>query len=73
MIKMQNSSGGESNYTNVVKQEDSVTVEFDMLAVTTINHTDSWILDTSCSFHMTSNKHWFDTYQAGNFGTCSIS
>ncbi|KAL1217255.1 Retrovirus-related Pol polyprotein from transposon TNT 1-94 [Cardamine amara subsp. amara] len=44
-----------------------------MLAVTTGNHTDSWILDTRCSFHMTSNKEWFETYEAGNFGTVKLA
>ncbi|KAL1207275.1 Retrovirus-related Pol polyprotein from transposon TNT 1-94 [Cardamine amara subsp. amara] len=37
------------------------------------NHTDSWILDTGCSFHMTSNKEWFETYEAGNFDTVKLA
>ena len=29
---------------------------------------DSWILDSACSYHMTSNKDWFNTYKSVNFG-----
>ena len=41
--------------------------------MTTGNHADSWILDTGCSFHMTSNKEWFETYEAENFGTVKLA
>ncbi|KAL1222226.1 Retrovirus-related Pol polyprotein from transposon TNT 1-94 [Cardamine amara subsp. amara] len=73
MNKKQNGGGESSNTANVVQQEGTITVEFDMLAVTTSNHTDSWILDTGCSFHMTSNKEWFETYEVGNFGTVKLA
>ena len=30
---------------------------------------DSWILDSTCSYHMTPNKDYFDTYRLVNFGS----
>ncbi|KAL8142759.1 hypothetical protein V2J09_015791 [Rumex salicifolius] len=45
----------------IYESEDS-----DMLSVTLDSHTDSWILDSGCSFHMTSHREWFETYKAGN-------
>ena len=29
----------------------------------------SWILDSACSYHMTPNKDWFNTYKLVNFGS----
>ena len=31
--------------------------------------TDSWIMDSACSYHMTPNKDWFDTYTLVNSGS----
>ena len=25
---------------------------------------DAWILDSKCSFHMCTNRDWFDTYES---------
>ena len=33
---------------------------------------DSWILDSACSFHVTPNKDWFDTYKSINSGIVTI-
>ena len=30
---------------------------------------DSWIMDLACSYHVTPNKDWFDTYTLVNFGS----
>ena len=30
--------------------------------------TNSWIMDSACSYHMTPNKDWFDTYRLVNYG-----
>ena len=29
--------------------------------------TDLWIMDSMCSYHITPNKDWFDTYRLVNF------
>ena len=31
--------------------------------------THSWILDSTCSYHTTPNKDWFNTYRSVNFGS----
>ncbi|KAL8151855.1 LOW QUALITY PROTEIN: hypothetical protein V2J09_021663, partial [Rumex salicifolius] len=56
-------SKGSSKSANVV-QNDSSEVGIQICS----HHTDSWILDSSCSFHMTPHKKWFETYKAGNLG-----
>ena len=33
---------------------------------------DSWILDSACSFHMTPNRDWFDTYRSVNSGIVTM-
>ena len=42
----------------------------DLLSVSTnLDHLkDSWILDLACSYHMTLNREWFDTYMSVNCG-----
>ena len=30
---------------------------------------DSWVLDSTCLFHMTRHKDWFDTYRLVNCGS----
>ncbi|KAH7845916.1 hypothetical protein Vadar_007498 [Vaccinium darrowii] len=54
---------GPSNSANVVEQDDSE--DGDMLSVSANpDHlADSWILDSACSYHMSPNREWFDTYR----------
>ncbi|RVX19952.1 Retrovirus-related Pol polyprotein from transposon TNT 1-94 [Vitis vinifera] len=56
---------GTSKSTNIVAKEDSESGDGDMLSVSSnSNHLiDSWILDSTCSYHMTLNKDWFNTYR----------
>ncbi|KAL8162078.1 LOW QUALITY PROTEIN: hypothetical protein V2J09_013567 [Rumex salicifolius] len=73
-------SDGSSKSANVVQNDSSESADSDMLSVMLDNYTDSWILDLSCSFHMTPHREWFETYKVGNLGfvrlgddkTCSI-
>ncbi|KAH7849134.1 hypothetical protein Vadar_013515 [Vaccinium darrowii] len=55
---------GPSKSANVV-EESSDDCDGDMLSVSTnAEHgADSWILDSACSFHMSPNREWFDTYR----------
>ena len=49
-------------------EEDSESGDGDMLSVSSgLDHlTNSWILDSTCSYHMTPNKDWFNTYRSVN-------
>ncbi|RVW73560.1 Retrovirus-related Pol polyprotein from transposon TNT 1-94 [Vitis vinifera] len=60
-----------SKSANVVAEEDSESGDGDMLSVSSSsNHlTDSWILDSACSYHMTPKKDWFNTYRSVNSGS----
>ena len=51
-------------------EEDSESGDGDMLSVSSSSDhlTDSWILDSTYSYHMTPNKDWFNTYMSVNFG-----
>ena len=62
---------GSSKSTNVVAEKDSESGDGDMLLVSSsLDHlTDSWILDSACSYHMTPNKDWFNTYRSVNSGS----
>jgi hypothetical protein len=42
----------------------------DVLSVSTGTDSliDSWILDSACSYHMCSNRQWFDTFKSCNAG-----
>ena len=41
-----------------------------LLVSSNLDHlTDYWILDSACSYHMTPNKDWFNTYNLVNFGS----
>ncbi|KAH7858679.1 hypothetical protein Vadar_026589 [Vaccinium darrowii] len=55
---------GPLNSANVVEQDDSE--DGDMLSVSANpDHLeDSWILDSACSYHMSPNREWFDTYRS---------
>ena len=61
---------GSSKSANVVAEEDSESGDGDMLSVSSSSDhfTDSWILDSACSYHMTPNKDWFNTSRSVNFG-----
>ena len=56
---------------NVVAEKDSKSGNGDMLSVSSSsNHlTDSWILDSACSYYMTPKKDWFNTYRSVNYGS----
>ncbi|RVX11676.1 Retrovirus-related Pol polyprotein from transposon TNT 1-94 [Vitis vinifera] len=56
---------GSSKFANIVVKEDSKSGNGDMLLVSSSSDhlIDSWILDSACSYHMTSNKDWFNTYK----------
>jgi hypothetical protein len=64
---------GSSRSTNVV-EDDSDVVDGDMLSVaSTSEHlVNSWLLDSSCSFYVTSNRGWFDTYRSVNSGIVTM-
>ena len=41
-----------------------------LLVSSNLDHlTDYWILDSACSYHMTPNKDWFNTYRSVNSGS----
>jgi hypothetical protein len=64
---------GSSKSVNVV-EDNSDDVDGDMLYVasTSEHPMDSWILDSACSFHVTPNKDWFDTYRSINSGIVTM-
>lgn len=41
----------------------------DVLIVTDQPCSDEWILDSGCTFHMTPNQEWFDTYKKVDIGS----
>lgn len=53
----------------------------DVLVVTTNNSDKQWILDSGCSFHMTPNRDWFESYEdrdggqvlLGNNKACKVT
>jgi hypothetical protein len=55
---------GSLKFANIV-EDNSDDADGDMLSVafTSEHLVDSWILDSTCSFHVTPNKDWFDTYK----------
>ena len=62
---------GSSKSVNVVEEQVSKSSDGDMLSVSSSSEhlMDSWILDSTCSFHVTPNKDWFDTYRLVNSGS----
>ena len=62
---------GSSKFANVVAKEDSESGDGDMLSISSSSDhlIDSWILDSACSYHMTPNKDWFNTYKSVNSGS----
>jgi hypothetical protein len=64
---------GSSKSANVV-EDNSQNADGDMLSVASISEhpVDSWILDSSCSFQVTPNRDWFDTYRSVNSGIVTM-
>ena len=56
---------------NVVEEGDSENGDGDMLSVSSSQDhlKDSWIMDLACSYYMTPNKDWFDSYRLVNSGS----
>jgi hypothetical protein len=64
---------GSLKSANIV-EANSDDADGDMLSIaSTSEHlVDSWILDSACSFHVTPNKDWFDTYRPVNSGIVTM-
>jgi hypothetical protein len=64
---------GSSKSVNIV-EDNSDNADGDMLSVASNSKhpMDSWILNSACSFHVTPNKDWFDTYRSVNFGIVAM-
>jgi hypothetical protein len=58
---------GSSKFANIV-EDNSDDADGYMLSVASNSEhpMNSWILDSECSFHMTPNRDWFDTYKSVN-------
>ena len=56
------------------RKGDSESDDGDMLSVSSSRDhlMDSWIMDSTCSYHMTPNKDWFDTSKLVNSGYVMI-
>jgi hypothetical protein len=69
-----NENEGSSKSVNVV-EDNSDDADGDMLSVasTSAHSVDSWILDSACSFHVTPNRDWFNTYRSVNSGIVTMS
>jgi hypothetical protein len=52
-------------------ESDDSKVSIDVLSVSLGKNSliDSWVLDSACSYHMCSNRIWFDTFKSRNAGT----
>jgi hypothetical protein len=55
-------------------EDNSDDADGDMLyvALTSEHPVDSWIVDSACSFHVTPNRDWFDTYRSINSGIVTM-
>jgi hypothetical protein len=55
-------------------EDNSDNADGDMLfaASNSEHHVDSWIMDSACTFHVTSNKYWYDTYKSINSGIVTV-
>lgn len=60
-----------SNSTSLVEEGDAKSGDKDMLLVSLgLDHlVDSWIMDSTCSYHMTPNKEKFNTYMLVSFSS----
>ena len=61
---------GSSKSANVVEEGDPERGDGDMLLVSSSRDhlTNSWIMDSACSYHLMPKKDWFDTYRLVNYG-----
>ena len=61
---------GSSKSANVVEEGGLESGDGDMLSVSSscVHLTDSWIMNSTCSYHMMPHKHWFNTYRLVNSG-----
>ncbi|CAA7057309.1 unnamed protein product [Microthlaspi erraticum] len=66
--KGKNKEGKSAN----VAQRDSDSGNSNQYAVMLGHLADSWVMDTCASFHMTSNREWFETYKEGNMGAVQL-
>jgi hypothetical protein len=68
-----NKNEGSSKSANVVKNN-SDDADGDILSVasTSEHPMNSWILDSACSYHVTPNRDWFDTYMSVNSGIVTM-
>ena len=59
---------GSLKFANVIEEGDSKSGDSDMLSVSSSRDhlTDSWIMDSTCSYDMMPNKDWFNTYRLVN-------
>jgi hypothetical protein len=71
--KNEDEKEGTSRSTNVVEDNSDV-ADGDMFTVasTSEHPVNSWLLDLACSFHVTSNRCWFDTYRSANSGIVTM-
>jgi hypothetical protein len=69
-----NENEGSLKSVNVV-EDNSDNADGDMLSVvsTSAHSVDFWILDSACSFHVTPNRDWFNTYRSVNSGIVTMS
>ncbi|GMJ01284.1 hypothetical protein HRI_003797600 [Hibiscus trionum] len=51
-----------SKTVNVVQNENLDCSDGYMLSISTTQFTNTWILDSGCSYHITPNREWFSTY-----------
>ena len=73
---------GSLKSVNIVEEQGLESDDGDILFVSSGSEhlMDSWILDSTCSFHVTPNKDWFDTYKLvnsssvlmGNDASCKV-
>ena len=71
--KKDDKNEGSSKSVNVVKVN-SDDIDGNMLSVASNleQPVDSWILDSACSFHVTPDRDWFDTYRSVNSGIVTM-
>ena len=55
---------GKTNANIVQKSSDEGELEgSDVLNISTSSSLDTWVMDTSASYHITFNKHWFHSFK----------
>jgi hypothetical protein len=64
---------GSSKFVNVMEDNlDNDDGHMLSVASNSEHSMDSWILDSTCSFHVMHNRDWFDTYRLINFGIVTM-